>query len=61
MDLDDISPAAVILALVGAVVTIIMFKIAGASGKVEIGFIWKILTPVLTFIACFFLVQRMAE
>jgi len=55
MDFEDIHPMAAFLALLGSGITIFMMKVAGA----DIGFIWKILTPIATFFACFFLAQKM--
>lgn len=61
MDLDDISPAAVILGLIGALIVVVMMSWAGRNPDVTIGIFWKVLSPLLTFVACFFIVQRMAD
>ena len=57
MDFEDINPMAVFLGIAGAGITLFMMKYGGA----EISFFWKLLTPIATFFACFFLVQKMSE
>jgi hypothetical protein len=61
MDIEDISPAAVLLGLVGALIVIVMMSITHNSEGVSIGLFWRVLAPIATFVACFFLVNRMAE
>jgi ABC-type polysaccharide/polyol phosphate export permease len=48
----EMNPAAFALAIVGAVISLAMtFRIEG------LGIVWKILSPILTFAACYFLVE----
>ena len=61
MDIEDVSPAAVFLALIGAVIVIVMMSIANKNADVTITLFWRVLAPIATFFACFFLVNRMAE
>jgi len=56
MELDEINPIALVLALIGGFAGFIMVR------RMEgIQLMWKVLTPILTFVACFFLVQKMAD
>ncbi len=61
MDFEDINPIAVIFGIVGAALTLFMMRGVFGFGGVDIGLMWKILTPIVTFFACFFLVQKMIE
>ncbi len=61
MDIEDISPAAVILALLAAVIVIAMMTITNRNPDVTIGLFWRILSPICAFAASFFVVQRMAD
>ena len=61
MDIEDVSPAAVILGLVGALIVIVMMGITNRNENVTIGLFWRILSPIATFVACFFVVNRMAN
>lgn len=56
MEFDEISPAAVIAGVVGAVIGYFM-----AGRMEELGLIWRVLTPLLCAIGGFFIVQKMAS
>ncbi len=57
MDFEDINPMAVVFGIAGAFITVMMARYSGA----EITLFWRILTPIATFFASFFLVQRMSD
>lgn len=49
--IDEINPMFVGLALLGSIVTLIMFKF---NSDLQIGMFWKVATPIVTFIAVYF-------
>lgn len=51
----DFDPIAFVLGLVGAGISMIVIK------KVEIGMIWKILTPVVTFAVSYFYISMTGD
>lgn len=57
MDFEDINPLAVAFGLAGAAITIIMSRFGGEG----IGFIWKILTPIVTFFVSYLVTAKMFE
>ncbi len=57
MDFEDISPVAVVFGLVGGAIALFMGRVSGEG----ISLLWRILTPIATFFASFFLVQRMID
>ena len=67
MELSDLHPVAVIAGIIGIIIGIYMVKVAGGGGfgvgeaTMEIGLIWKILTPVATGVGSWFIVQKMAD
>ncbi len=57
MDIEDINPIAVVLGLAGAMITVFMGRVSGEG----ISLFWRILTPIVTFFASYFLVHRMSD
>ncbi len=57
MDIEDVNPIAVAFGLAGAMITVFMGRVSGEG----ISLLWRILTPIATFFASYFIVHRMAE
>ena len=56
MELDEVNPIAVFLGLIGAVAGFLMTR------RMEgLAIMWKVLTPLATFVSCYFVVQKMAD
>jgi uncharacterized membrane protein len=55
IELDEINPFAILLAIVGGIIAFVM------TGRAEVGGFWRIGSFVLTTIACFVLVQGMSS
>lgn len=58
LDLGEINPFALIMGVVAALITLVMFKFAGFGKDFDIGLIWKILTPIVTFIVAYFYIDK---
>ncbi len=61
MDFEDINPIAVLFGIIGGAMTLFMMRGVFGFGGVDIGLMWKILTPIVTFAVCFLLTQKMFE
>lgn len=65
IDLEDIHPLAVVFGIAGALIGLFMIKsmqgFNPTGEEYNIGIIWKILIPVVTGVASFFMTNKMFE
>jgi hypothetical protein len=57
LDIGELNPFALVMGAIAALITIVMFKIAG-KGLEQVGLLWKILTPIVTFIVAYFYIDK---
>jgi hypothetical protein len=58
-DVGEINMFALVMGIIAALITIIMFKYAGfGTGNLQIGLFWKILTPIVTFIVAYLYIDK---
>lgn len=57
LDFGELNTFAIIMGVVAALITIVMFKFAGKSLE-GVGLIWKILTPIVTFVVAYIYIDK---
>lgn len=54
----EVNGFALLMGFIAALITILMFKFAGFGKGFDVGLIWKILTPIVTFIVAYFYIDK---
>jgi hypothetical protein len=61
MDLDfdfgELNTFGLIMGVIAALITVVMFKLGGKSLS-SVGLLWKILTPLVTFVVAYIYIDR---